>query len=240
MTARGELLRLGAPLAIAVLLSCCVRHVELSVVPRAPHEGERATLWPLGLFWVLVALLMTVTPMHGATAIALAACATFLVEAAYQRRTGEQVSSDVRQALSGVTAELVLLFACGILTGFLASAPLPEGLKMALHHWVATPASAAGLVLFVLPLFSLFGAHPVVLFSLAFPLLERRVLGGGAREYLVWATMFALAQLISPTSTSARLAASSLGLSARRVSWGTHALFASALASAVWLYVVWV
>jgi hypothetical protein len=121
----------------------------------------------------------------------------------------------------------------------LAVAPLPASLQAALHHWVATPATAAGLVLFVLPLLSLLGAHPVVLFSLAFPLLSRRVLGGGAREYLVWVTMFALAQLISPTSTSARLAASSLDVSSPRVSWRTHSLFAATLASAIWLYLVW-
>jgi hypothetical protein len=90
----------------------------------------------------------------------------------------------------------------------------------------------------VLPLLSIFGAHPVVLFSLTFPLLDRHVLGGGAREYIVWVTMFGIAQLVSPTSTSARLAASSLGVSPRRASFGTHALFAGALATVVWLYVV--
>ena len=64
------------------------------------------------------------------------------------------------------------------------------------------------------------------------------VLGGGAREYVSWVAMFALAQLISPTSVSARLAAASLGLSPQATSFQSHARFATALAFAVWLYVV--
>jgi len=236
---RAEVLRFGLPLFLLVLVSCCARR-PLQVVDHddAPHGGSRAALWPIGLFWLLVALLMGFTPVGGAAAVALAAFITFAVEAARERRPGAHVVGDLHDALCGVSSELVLLFACGILTGFLARAPFPAGLQNALHQHVASPAAVATVVLFLLPPLSILGAHPVVLFSLAFPLVDRHVLGGGAREYVVWVTMFALAQLVSPTSTSARLAAASLGISPRRASFGSHALFASALAATVWVYVV--
>jgi hypothetical protein len=50
---------------------------------------------------------------------------------------------------------------------------------------------------------------------------------------MVWVTMFAAAQMVSPTSTSARLAASALGMSPRRASFDSHALFAATLALGV-------
>jgi len=237
--ARAEVMRFGMPLFLVVVVSCCLRGpLEVLGHDPAPRGGARATLWPLGLFWLLVGLFLTVTPAHGTTAVALAAFITFFAEAAREQRPGSQVVDDVQDALRGATGELVLLFACGVLTAFLARAPLPQGLQHALRYPLQSRAAVAALALFLLPLTSIVGAHPVVLFSLAFPLLDRRVLGGGAREYVLWVSMFALAQLISPTSTSARLAAASLGISPQRASFGSHALFAGALALGIWAYVV--
>lgn len=235
---RSAVMKLGAAPFLLVMLSLCVGR-PLEVIARdAVPAGRAVALWPLALFWVLVALLLAFSPLHGATAVALAACGAFIAEAARERRPGAFVVEDVRDALRGVSAELVLLVACGVMTGFLSRAPLPPGVSAALRGVLASRAAATGVLLFFMPLLSVAGAHPVVLFSLAFPLLDRSVLGGGAREYVAWITMFALAQLVSPTSTSARLASSSLGVSPRRVSFGSHALFALALAAGVWTYVV--
>ena len=102
----------------------------------------------------------------------------------------------------------------------------------------AYPGAALGVVLVLLPAVSVLGIHPLVLFNVIFPLVDNSLLGGPAAQYIAWVSMFMLAQLVSPVSISAILAAVALGVSPAETSYKLHRRFAVALALVVMAYLL--
>ncbi|QBF28335.1 hypothetical protein EXN22_22540 [Pseudomonas tructae] len=124
-------------------------------------------------------------------------------------------------AFRRTTPELWLLMACGVLMGLIetlqAVYPISPTLLATAEDvptWVAY-----AMVIFVLPLGCVIGAHPMIVFSLGFPLLLPW-LGLKEDAYVVWITFFISAQLLSPVSISAVLAAGCLNIPPYRVSFG--------------------
>jgi hypothetical protein len=102
----------------------------------------------------------------------------------------------------------------------------------------AYPGAALCVVLVLLPVVSAFGIHPLILFNVIFPLVDNSLLGGPAAQYIAWVSMFMLAQLVSPVSISAILAANALCVSPAETSYKLHRRFAAALALIVMAYLL--
>ncbi|MCL2898718.1 hypothetical protein [Brenneria tiliae] len=121
----------------------------------------------------------------------------------------------------GMSGEVLLLLGCSMLvaTCALLMSLLPTAFSnslSALPGW-----QLYAFILFVLPMLSMVGIHPMVLFSSAFPLLEPFMTHGVA-DYLVWICLFIAAQLLSPVSINAIFAASSLHVSPMDTSFRMH------------------
>lgn len=82
------------------------------------------------------------------------------------------------------------------------------------------------------------GIHPVILFSLVFPLVDSSVFGGLHLQYLAWVTMFTAGQLVSPASISAILAASSLGAAPPDTSYRLHARYVVGMGLITYSYLI--
>jgi hypothetical protein len=230
--------QVGIPVFILAFASSFFYHLDvistdkkaISLESRSPHS-----FLPLTVFWGLLVTLL-IAGWHTAEGIALAAIVTFLADTVTNRRPLRVITSDVTDAVTGMSNELLLLFACGLLAGFLEHSPLPTSLKNGMSALTDYPAAAAAVVLLVLPVIAALGVHPVILFSLAFPLIDGAALGDLSHQYLAWSTMFATAQLISPVSVSARLAAAAVDANASEMSFRAHGVYGMGFAVLVWIY----
>lgn len=236
---RFAVLRVGIPVFVLAFASSFFCHFDVVTADKmatATEPRSLRSLQLLALFWgLLVALLLA--GWHDAEGIALAAIVTFMVDAFTSRRPLRAIAGDVADAVAGMANELLLLFACGLLAVFLERSPLPASLKQVVSTLTAYPGMSAAVVLFALPGIATLGVHPVILFSLTFPLIDGSALGDLSHQYLAWSTMFATAQLISPVSASARLAAAAVGASADEMSFRAHGAYAIGFAALVWTYV---
>jgi hypothetical protein len=147
--------------------------------------------------------------------------------------------AEAAQAAKGCSAEVILMFACGLLAcALLRVGTGPSALLDFMRALWAYPGAALGVVLVLLPMVSVFGIHPLILFNVIFPLVDNALLGGPAAQYIAWVSMFMLAQLVSPVSISAILAAGALNVSPAETSYKLHHRFATALALLVMAYLL--
>ena len=133
---------------------------------------------------------------------------------------------------------MLLLLACGVLATYVASAGEYPPLNRTIAALWGGPFAAAAWVTIVLPAICALGIHPVILFSLVFPLVDNSVLGEPPLQYLAWVTMFIGGQLVSPASISAILAASSLQTTPSNTSYRLHGYYVLVMCSITYFYLV--
>lgn len=166
------------------------------------------------------------------SAVGFSGIGVYAFDAWRQRQSLGDSAQQAGQALAGGSAEVLLLAACGLFAHALSRAgALPPTLASALQMLWSWPGAALTLVLVVLPLLAMAGLHPLILFNLVFPLVDNRVLGEPAAQYLAWVTMFIAAQLLSPVSISALLAAGALGVPPAQTSYRLHWRYAAAVSA---------
>lgn len=132
---------------------------------------------------------------------------------------------------------MLLLLACGLMLETVAGLEHAPWLTNFAQTYLHNPWIVSALVLSVLPAIAACGIHPLILFNLIFPLINGAIVGGLALQYLMWTTMFVVAQLISPVSISAILAASSLGVSPVETSYKLHWRFSLILCVCMYAYI---
>ncbi|TDR80552.1 hypothetical protein [Paludibacterium purpuratum] len=225
---------LGAPLFVLGLASLLTTSLTLmpSETPTTPAPG---LVWYVLGFWgcFLAGLALGLAIP---SCIALAGAVLYLADTLFTRRSIESAMAEVGGALQTGSAEVVLLLTCGLLAQTLAHAPMLPGIGPWLAAAWQSPWIASALLVFALPLIAALGVHPLILFNLLFPLVNNAVLGSLTLQYLAWSTMFLAAQLLSPVSISALLAAASLSTSPNRVSFGLHLRFSLAMGILVFGY----
>jgi len=226
----------GAPLFLVGFATLCLQRIEISgAVTEAPNWRRLGVFG--GAFWLIFGI-ASVLGCPIPEAIAVAGICLYFGETFFTRRPRQACLAEFREAVSGCSAEVLLLLACGVLATYLAS----MGASPVLNQTVATlwggPLLAAAWVAFVLPAISVLGIHPIILFSFIFPLVDNSVFGGPHLQYLAWVTMFIAAQLVSPVSLSAILAASSLQTSPSNTSYRLHGRYVLGMCLVTYLYLI--
>lgn len=232
-----DILTLGMPLfLLGVLLNVQVRPQLTQTTADTPSAR------PMTMFALAFAALFALSLAGGLgvpEAVGIAGLGVFVLDP-HRRSLGLRAGLlDAAQAVKGCSAEVILMFACGLLACALLQAGAgPSALLDFMRALWAYPGAALCVVLVLLPVVSAFGIHPLILFNVIFPLVDNSLLGGPAAQYIAWVSMFVLAQLVSPVSISAILAASALGVSPAETSYKLHRRFATTLASIVMAYLL--
>jgi hypothetical protein len=167
-------------------------------------------------------------------AVGICGLGLFIMDVVRRGQRPHAALLEVAESTRGCSAEVLLMFACGMLACTLERLGTEgSGLVDVVRTAWAWPGVAHAMVLFVLPVISIFGVHPLILFNLFFPMVDNALLGTPAAQYIAWVSMFVCAQLLSPVSISAVLAAGALGVSPADTSYKLHWKFAAVLAVAV-------
>jgi len=232
-----DILALGLPLFLLGAL------LNLRVRPQLSQtSGKLPSARPAALFAFAFAALFALSLAGGLgvpEAVGLSGLGVFALDVQRRSLGLRAALRDAAQAAQGCSAEVILMFTCGLLACALLRAgadPLP--VLDSLRAFWACPGAALAMVLVLLPAVSVFGVHPLILFNVIFPLVDNARLGGPAAQYIAWVSMFMLAQLVSPVSISAILAAGALHVSPAETSYKLHAGFAAALAVIVMAYLL--
>jgi hypothetical protein len=189
----------------------------------------------------MFALLLTAACglLHWRVPEALAATGALLFAAKIATRhsiSGATVVADLRGALGKVSAELLLVVACSALAVLASGVLLPASAANVIGGVVGGRLLGPALILFVMPLVTVFGVHPLILFNVCFPIFDVSMTTTPAHRYLLWTSMFLIAQLVSPVSISAVIAAASVGEPPERTSYSAHARYAAAFGLCAWCY----
>ena len=233
----ADILALGVPLFLLGAL------LNIRIRPQlTPTSGALPSARPLALFALAFTGVFALCLAGGLAvpeAVGLSGLGVFALDAR-RRRVGLGASLlDAAQAAKGCSAEVILMFACGLLAcALLRVGAGPSALLEPMRALWAYPGAALGVVLLLLPAVSVLGVHPLILFNVIFPLVDNSLLGGPAVQYIAWVSMFMLAQLVSPVSISAILAAVALGVAPAETSYKLHRRFAVALALVVMAYLL--
>jgi hypothetical protein len=226
----------GLPLFLVGFATICLQRIELSGAVAEEPKWQRLVVFG-AVFWLLFGIALALgCPIP--EAIAVAGVCLYLGEALFASRSPQASLAEFREAVSGSSAEVLLLLACGILATLLASI----GESPLLSQIVATlwggPLVAAAWVTVFLPAICVLGIHPIILFSLVFPLVDSGVFGGLHLQYLAWVTMFTAGQLVSPASISAILAASSLHTAPSNTSYRLHGRYVLGMCLITYCYLI--
>lgn len=228
----ADILALGVPLFLIGAL------LNLRIRPQLTQtHGALPSARPLAMFALAFAALFALCLAGGLgvpEAVGVSGLGVFALDA---RRRGVSLVNalhDAAQATKSCSAEVILMFACGLLAcALLRVGAGPSALLDVMRTLWAYPGAALVAVLMLLPAVSVLGVHPLILFNVIFPLVDNSLLGGPAVQYIAWVSMFMLAQLVSPVSISAILAAVALQVSPVETSYKLHRRFAVALALVV-------
>ncbi len=226
----------GFPLFLAGFASICLQRIELSGAvgeePKWRHIGILG-----GVFWLLFGI-ASVLGCPIPEAIAVAGVCLYIGEALFASRSLQTCLTEFREAISGSSAEVFLLLACGVLATFVTSMSESAQLSQTVAALWGGPLLATAWVTILLPAICVLGIHPIILFSLVFPLVDSGIFGGLHLQYLAWVTMFIAGQLVSPASISAILAASSLHTAPSNTSYRLHGYYALGMCLITYFYLI--
>jgi hypothetical protein len=173
---------------------------------------------------------------NAAESVSAGGVTVFLAEYLLLHREWAACVADIRETIVAHSAEAVLLIVCGVLAASFNASVLPAVAKIAIEQIWTLPGVASAIVIMALPVVSALGVHPLIIFNLVFPIVDNWLLGDTTAQYIAWSSMFMGAQLISPVSISAIIAAQALHLTPTETSLKLHWAYAGALAVATWLY----
>ncbi|MCL2658393.1 MAG: hypothetical protein FWD62_13475 [Betaproteobacteria bacterium] len=129
------------------------------------------------------------------------------------------VTKNVPKSLDAIAPELLLLAASSLMIFTIEHFDIVAYLPDVIRSWLGNPYAIGVLLICVLPAVTTFGVHPMILFGIFFPLVDAAVLGPTYLQYLMWTSMFVMANLLSPVSICSILAATSLHVSSRETSY---------------------
>tara|TARA_Y100000589_G_scaffold331362_1_gene384547 strand:+ start:2510 stop:3886 length:1377 start_codon:yes stop_codon:yes gene_type:complete len=227
----GQAAVVGMPLATAMLVLTCLRGAGVGGEKQLPSSGPADLRWLYRLIGLFISILISAKFVVGLTTVTAVALAVSLSGAlsTIHAQGLRALIANAGDAVNNSSAEILMFIACGTLFVALNS---PEGslfLQSAVEGASGvlsiTPVQAL-VIVSALPLLSVCGVHPMVLFTAFFPIFHSVSTVGNVIQYHWWIAMFVIAQLISPVSISAIAAASSIGLSPSKVSLRLHAGFA--------------
>jgi len=217
----GTVLLLGMPLALFVVAGAMVPRLDIKEGSRNAPGISKARPIVLAMVVALSAGTFYAVTSRLTLAFAFAMVFGYGLERVVLSRGGvsQEIVKEMSKSIDGIAPELLLLAASSLLIftiqHFDLAMHLPDMIRSALRK----PHAVCVLLVFVLPVVTVLGVHPMILFGLFFPLVDAAVLGPSYIQYLAWTTLFVMANLLSPVSICAILAATSLQASSRETSY---------------------
>jgi hypothetical protein len=226
----------GLPLFLVGFATICLQRIELARTPVEEPKWRRLALLG-GVFWLLFGIASALgCPIP--EAVAVAGVCLYISEALFFSRSAQASLAEFRDAISGSSAEVLLLLACGVLATLVASMGESPLLSRTVAALWGGPLAAAAWVTVFLPAICVLGIHPIILFSLVFPLVDSGVFGDLPLQYLAWVTVFTAGQLVSPASISAILAAASLHTVPSNTSYRLHGRYVIGMCVITYFYLI--
>lgn len=238
----GRIALLGAPLTLVMLLGAMLPQLQVAAVGSAdkPVPVQR----PLALVALVVLCGALAIKLTGQVTVSIAVammCGYLLERFVFSRNMAlPALKEEMARSLDGIAPELLLLAGSGLLIFTVQRLNLPAHLTGAFVTAMTDRNIALLLLLVVFPLISIAGLHPLVLFGIFFPLIQPVMFHDPSIQYLAWTSTFVMSNLLSPVSTCAMLAATSLQKTTRETSYLSNGRYCTGLAllTAVYLTVL--
>ena len=232
----GQALLIGIPLAGGMMvLTCLSKPAEIREEDGVSADGVSNLQWLyqlVGLFALIFTASKALFGLGTVTAVALTVSMAGAISVVHSQGW-KSLAQSVHSSFRTSSAEILMFIACGTLLVALQSPEASSSLQQMADNLAShlnSPSLQALVIVGGLPLLTICGIHPMVLFSAFFPIVHALSNVGMEVEYHWWIAMFVISQLISPVSISAVAAASATGLSSWNVSFRLHAIFAVLLA----------
>ena len=235
-----DLMFKGIPLFVIAFLGCCFQKMEVEL-PKTTEKNhiQAKSIAVITAFLSFLGFFTLVIHSNLIQALVMSGILLFILDSLwFNKRNAMAVLNEVRSSVGNTSPEMMLLLACGFLSVLLSQVTLPDIVVSILQRIFSNPAFSVAFIVFVLPAISILGVHPLILFNVSFPLIDSSFFGSTSNQYFVWVTMFIAAQLVSPISISALMAANSLSVSPSKTSFKIHTRYAIFLSACVWVYVL--
>lgn len=228
----------GLPLALWSLAGALVP--RLAVLPQAPQAPTQGNPWRLALVFAIASVLIYAVGGQMTLAFAGAMVSGYLVELLLAAPGGAATLwRDGVRSLDGIVPELCLLAVTGLLIFTIEQRDLLGHMPLQLLAALSHPLGALLLLIVVLPLATMAGLHPLILFGLFFSLVQPASFAHGHVRYLAWTTMFVTSSLLSPVSILAIVTATSIQSNSRATSYLAHWKFCAGLMLFAIGYLYW-
>ncbi|NRR29653.1 hypothetical protein HSX11_05600 [Oxalobacteraceae bacterium] len=157
-------------------------------------------------------------------------------------RHGQRARALLRESatsLDAIVPELCLLAVSGLLIFTVARVDLLAHLPAALAPFFANIYGVLFVLVLLLPLITVAGVHPLILFGVFFSLMQPPAFEHNHLRYLAWTSMFVMANLMSPVSISSIVSATAIGSTPRATSYAANWKFCLGLMGFTFVYLVW-
>jgi uncharacterized membrane protein len=154
-------------------------------------------------------------------------------------RHGHALWRESAASLDAIVPELCLLAVSGLLIFTLERFDLAAHLPAALAPLFTNIYGVLLVLVVVLPLITMGGVHPLILFGVFFPLMQPAAFEHNHLRYLAWTAMFVMGNLLSPVSISSIVSATAIGSNPRATSYAANWLFCLGLMGVAVVYLGW-
>lgn len=237
----GQVALLGTPLLVFMLAGSMVPRLETTTTEQGPTTlklEESLTLISLVVAAGVFALYLT---GHVTVSIAIAMLSGYVLDVVFfsKKASSRAQLTEVARGIDGIAPEVMLLAGSGLLILTMQKLNVLAQMPPWLVSTVLDQNFVLVTLLVIFPLITIAGVHPLILFGIFFPLITAPMFDQLPILYLAWTSMFVMSNLLSPTSISSILAATSLQKNSRETSYFSNWRFCIGLAIFAFVYLSW-
>lgn len=231
----------GIPLALWALGGAIVPRLDALPVKAAATAEDGRKPYMLAAFFGLICALTYYLTRQMTLAFACAMSAGYLFELfAFPRQDRMRLlARESARSLDAIVPELGLLAASGLLIFTVERLDLLAHVPSLLMPFFSDIDGVLLVLIVLLPLMTVAGLHPLILFGVFFPLMQPAAFENTHLRYLAWTSMFVMANLLSPVSISSVVAATSIGANVRQTSYLANWKFCAGLMLFTYIYLSW-
>lgn len=237
----GQVALLGAPLLVFMLIGSMIPRLEIAPVeqnPAALKLEEALTLISLVVAAGVFALYLT---SQVTLSIATAMISGYILDVAFfsKKDSSRALVTEVARGIDGIAPEVLLLAGSGLLILTMQKLNVLSLMPVWLVSTILDQNFVLVTLLVIFPLITIAGVHPLILFGIFFPVINAPIFDQLPVHYLAWTSMFVMSNLLSPTSISSILAATSLQKNSRETSYQSNWRFCIGLTIFTFIYLSW-
>ena len=233
----GAALSVGLPLAaVGMLLGSSARQ-PLAVDADAGRSGGWTALVILAAELAIAVFVHLVLGLSMTLAISVASAAIAVTCTLYWGHNDvggalRRAERTMRETWCLLMPEAALFLASGLVVGLMQSPAVSHAVGLAADSALPSGMYGIATILIVVPLITVAGIHPIILFALLAPTVSSVMLGiNELGLYTMWVVAFMLSMLLSPASVLTMVTVTNFGIPGRLLGLRGHGLYALALAA---------